>query len=158
MHRYLTLVAEYPWLTLRLQMQPQVLLPDAPAFFENLGQTESGRGTLDVIRMQGIIAGIRHYFNGKFHLLGLAMPLLLWVGVLYGAVSCHVIWSLMNNQGTYICYFVLFILFFLILPGPIVMPRYHLPALPMMCILGAHFLSFIKFNGKRITFTGISSK
>jgi len=54
---------KYAWLHLRTTMN--TFLPAATDVLEVCGVTSGGKGTLKVIREQGIVAGVRHYFGGR---------------------------------------------------------------------------------------------
>ncbi len=129
------LIAEHPFTFLRLQLQPCVLLPDAATFFELLGITKTGRGTLDILNHQGFIAAVHHYFDGKIYLLWMISPLLLLA--LFMTLGCffQVGFWFFEKKTTELFLFVSFVLFYLLLPGPIIAPRYHLPALPLMTVM-----------------------
>ena len=53
------LIAAHKWTYLSLHFNPTILLPDAPAFYEHLGLTQAGRGTLDILHRCGVLAGRR---------------------------------------------------------------------------------------------------
>ncbi len=135
-------IAEDPLLYARLHVQPMVLLPDAPTLLELLGMTQTGRGTLDVLRRQGLMAAVRHYFGDKLWLLLPLLPLLAIVGVTYlGAGVQLLLW----RREWYMLFVVLgLVVYYLVLPGPVVMPRYQLPALPLMCVMAAMFLGRLR--------------
>ncbi len=114
-----------------------MLLPDAPTFFELLGMTKTGRGTLDVLRREGLFAAVSHYFSGKLWLLIPLLPALGIVFLTYLGCGLQLVVWLWRRQWYLAWLFMGFVAYFLVLPGPIVMPRYHLPALPMMCVMAA---------------------
>ena len=131
------LIIQYPLTYLRLHFKPQVMLPDAPTFFELLGFTQSDRGTLDVMHRFGIFAAVNHYFAGKLWLPALLIPALLVVLCCY--LGCLVqlgVW-LFEKKIFLIFFFLAFVEYYLLLPGPITVPRYHLPALPLIAVMGA---------------------
>ena len=54
------------------------MLPDVPTVSENMGFSTSGKGTLGVLRKDGIIAAVRYYFaDGGAWLLAALSPLLI---------------------------------------------------------------------------------
>ena len=84
---------------------------------------------------------LNHYFKGKLYLLVLILPLLIIVGLLYICNGMQLLIYLYQKQW-YCCWlFMALIVYYLVLPGPVVMPRYHLPALPFMCIMAALFVA-----------------
>jgi 4-amino-4-deoxy-L-arabinose transferase-like glycosyltransferase len=131
------LIAQHPLAYLRLHLNPQVMLPDAPTFFEVLGFTQSDRGTLDVMHRFGVFAAANHYFGGKLWLLALLIPALIIVLCCY--IGCLVqlgVW-LFEKKIFLFFFFLAFAEYYLLLPGPITVPRYHLPALPLIAVMGA---------------------
>lgn len=126
---------------IRLHIQPLILLPDAPSFFELLGLTQSGGGTLDVLRREGLFAAVRHYFGDRLWLLLPLLPLLAIAGLTYAASGVQLIRWLGQGKWYLGLLFLGFVPYFLVLPGPIVMPRYHLPALPMLSVMAALLLT-----------------
>ena len=60
------ILLKYPRHFVFLHFQPFILAPDVPVFLENLGITQGGKNTLDVINHDGIFAGVRHYFDGAW--------------------------------------------------------------------------------------------
>jgi len=70
----------------------------------------------------------------------LLIPLLPALGiVLVTYIGCAVQlcrWAV-RRQVYLLFVFLAFVVYYLVLPGPIVMPRYQLPALPMMAVMAA---------------------
>ena len=134
------IILAHPGCWLRGHFQPAVLLPDAPAFFENLGVTSPGRGTLQVLQQEGVMAAVKHYFGPRWYwLLAALLPLLAVVGITYlGAVMMGIRYLCTWRRNWYWLLLILaFIEYFLFLPGPITVPRYQLPALPLLTVLAA---------------------
>ncbi|MBQ9787787.1 MAG: glycosyltransferase family 39 protein [Lentisphaeria bacterium] len=126
-----------------------ILLPDAPSFLESFGVTSSDRGTMGVLKKDGIFAAIRHYFGENFILiLSLLIPLLIPVMLLY----CGVAWKLFDDLTHFksgfaeIMLFLAFAEYYLFLPGSITAPRYQLPALPVLCTLAASAFLTLRKN------------
>lgn len=145
------LISRYPLTYISLHFQPMMFAPDAPTFLENLGKTHSGRGTLDVLRRKGIIAAVSHYFEGRFALLLLISPLLLIAGSTYFFAVVTFVVRLKNKDWYLVLMLVPGLLFYYtVLPGPITMPRYHLPALPMICAMAGYsmYLFYDRFRSK----------
>ncbi len=131
------LIAAHKWTYLSLHFNPAILLPDAPAFYEHLGLTQAGRGTLDILHRRGVLAAVRHYFGDRTWLLLPLLPALAVVGVTY--LGCLMQLGRWLRRGEWFLgfFFLAFAAYYLVLPGPVVMPRYHLPALPLMCVMAA---------------------
>lgn len=131
------LIMQHPLIYLSMHFKPQIMLPDAPTLFELLGFTQSDRGTLDVMQRHGIIAAVKFYFAGQLWLLLLLIPLLIVVLCCYAGCAIQLgIW-LWEKNIFLIFFFLAFAEYYLLLPGPITVPRYHLPALPLIAVMGA---------------------
>ena len=133
--RWLRIAREHPASFLRTHfLQVGVLLPDLPTFSENLGLSTGGRGTLAVLRQSGVAAAFRHYAgeDGPFLLL-CASPLLLATLLLYAACLCFLVFSVARRRWRLLALFLILAGWFLTAPGPVLMPRYQLPALPLLC-------------------------
>lgn len=119
-------------------LQVWILLPDLPSYLECVGQSVSGRGTLAVLRRHGPVAAIRHYL-GDTHPspLYLAVGLLLSVaaGIMY-LFACVPLWiACRRRMYRFLILFACLALYYLMVPGPVLMPRYQLPALPLLCAM-----------------------
>jgi 4-amino-4-deoxy-L-arabinose transferase-like glycosyltransferase len=135
--KFRELIMQHPFTYLTLHFRPAILLPDASRLFELLGLTTGGRGTLDVIHRKGIIAGVKHYFGDRLWMLFLLIPALIIPAVTYaGCLAQLGIW--IYNKNVYLIFFFLaFVEYFFFLPGPITVPRYQIPALPLMTVMAA---------------------
>jgi len=136
-------IFDHPLLFIRLHIQPMILAPDVPSFFEILGLTQTGRGTLDVLHRQGVIAAIKNYFGDRAWLLITIIPLLLIVLISYLGCTVQVIRWFIDKNWFLLWTFLAFIVYYLVTPGPLVMPRYQLPALPMMCFMAGLGINWI---------------
>jgi len=131
------IIHQYPLAYLRQLFRPTILLPDVPTFFELLGLTQTGRGTLDILNQKGLIAAVQHYFNDKIWLLSFMLPGLLVVVITYLGCGVKLCCWIIQKKWFLLFFFMAFVPYYLVQPGPIVMPRYHLPALPMMTVMAA---------------------
>ena len=141
--KYLALIGQYPGAFLRTHLpQWQMLLPDLPVFLENNRLTVTGRGTLDIMRKDGVFAALKHYLDGRFALLIPALPFLLIAGLLYlSAFMLLLIWLYhWKTQWLMLILFGIFGFFYLFAGGPVVMPRYKIPALPLLCAMAGCWL------------------
>ena len=129
------LIAAHKWTYLRLHFNPSILLPDAPTFCELLGLTRPGRGTLDVLHRRGVLPAVRHYFGDRAWLLLPLLPALAVAGATYLGCLVQLGRWLRRREWFLGLFFLAFAAYYLVLPGPVVMPRYHLPALPLMCVM-----------------------
>ena len=143
------LILKYPFTYLSLCLRPWILLPDLPTFYQDLKITTSGKGTFDILNTHGIIAAVKYYFEGKMWLILISIPLLLVVAVSYIGCMLQFIKWIYQKQWFLIFTALAFIEYYLFLPGPITMPRYHLPALPMMCVMAGIFIVNLKKTEKK---------
>jgi dolichol-phosphate mannosyltransferase len=144
------IIRRHPLTYLRLHFRPFVLLPDAPSFLELLGYTQGGRGTFEVLNRDGVLAAVRHYFGGQLWLLALVAPLAALAGLCYLAAGVELLRRLGRRQWYFAWLFLAFVVYFIILPGPIAMPRYALPALPLICLLAASLVFTWKAGEPRL--------
>ena len=110
---------------------------------ENTGFSTSGRGTLGILRKNGLIAAVRHYFtDGGAWLLIALSPLLIFTALGYLGCLIFLVHAIINfkKRWMYIILWGALSFYYIFLSGPVVMPRYHLPAL--IFIFGAEAWSF----------------
>ena len=129
------LIRKHPVRYFALHFRPVVLIPDAASFFENLGLTQTGRGTWDIINRHGILTGVRHYFSGNYLLPCILAPLLLAAALLYFLAFCTLVRAVVKRDWLMILLFLLLAEYYLFMPGPVAMPRYHLAALPFLTVM-----------------------
>lgn len=144
--QYLKLIRTYPGAFLRTHLpQGAMLLPDLPTFLENNRLTRTGRGTLDILRQRGLVAALDHYLDGRFYLLLPAAPFLLTAVILYaGALLCLTLWlSHWKRRWQLLILFAVFGFFYLFAGGPVVMPRYQIPALPLLCAMAGGYFALL---------------
>jgi hypothetical protein len=129
-----------------------IFMPDAPTLLECFGVTSSDRGTMGVLKKDGIFAAIRHYFGEDcLAILLLLTPLLIPTMILYLGFACQLVKDAVKWKSSYfeLLIFLAFAEYYLFLPGAITAPRYQLPALPCLCTLAAcAMLTFFRKNDK----------
>ena len=112
--------------------QWQIMLPDVPTVSENMGFSSSGRGTLGVLRQNGLIAAVKHYFSdgGAWLIIALS-PMLFFTALGYLGGFIFLVQGLFDfkNKWMYIILWGALSFYYIFLPGPVIMPRYQLPAL-----------------------------
>ena len=118
-----------------------ILLPDLPGFLQNLGLRTGERGTLAVLRKDGPVEAFRHYMDGSYAAAFLAVPFLLACGALYALTAAGVWICLRRRKWAVLTLFAVFVLYYLAAPGPVLMPRYQIPALPFACALAGAVIS-----------------
>ena len=130
-------ILAHPVRYILLSLRPWVFLPDIPTFLEIQGVTQTERGTFDVLNREGIFAAVAHYFDGNgLALLG-TLPLLIGVLILYLAAVAGFILAIRRKQWLTAFLLFAFGLYFTLMTGPVQMPRYQMPALPVLCVLAA---------------------
>lgn len=134
---FIDLVKTAPFTYFTLHFRPYILFPDAPSLLQNLGVTTGERGTFDILSKHGVLPAIKHYFDGKYWYLFILTPLLLIVFVSYLGAFLYMLRAVYRKDWFSILIFLAFIEFYLFVPGPVNMPRYQLPALPLICIFAA---------------------
>ena len=140
--RYRKAILEHPGAAAATHLfQVWILLPDLPCFLQNLGLRTGERGTLAVLRKDGPLAAFRHYMDGSYAAAFLSMPFLLATGALYALTAAGVWIYLRRRRWTVLTLFAVFVLYYLAAPGPVLMPRYQIPALPFACALAGAVIS-----------------
>ena len=131
---YKKLILRHPIRWFLQQFQWKVCLPDLPTNFELLGVTKSDRGTFNILKSKGIWAAVNHYFDGKLYLPLLALPLLMAHGILLAGAGAMLV-MLCRDLRKNIFLILLFLAmaeYYIFLPGSMTVPRYLLPALPLL--------------------------
>jgi len=140
--RYRETILKYPFATAATHLfQVWILLPDLPDFLQNLGLRSGDRGTMEVLRRDGLPAAFRHYMDGSYAAAFLALPFLLVTGVFYMLTVCGAWMYLRRRAWCVMALFAVFVLYYLAVPGPVVVPRYQIPALPFACAVAGAFIS-----------------
>jgi 4-amino-4-deoxy-L-arabinose transferase-like glycosyltransferase len=156
----LQVAAEHPgtWLALHLRGSANTLLPGATDVLEVAGLTQPERGTIAVLRQQGLGAAVRHYFGDEGWAIWLAAPMvaawaLIWLGVLLAGVL-----GLLRraNIGRIGWAMLLITAAGLLLPGVAGHPRFRVAVQPMLCIaagwgISAAWAAFRSRGGGRAT-------
>ena len=143
LREYRKMVLAHPLLWLRQSASWRIFIPDAATFWELCGVTSSGRGTMGVMAKYGFFAGVRHYFGGSWTLLLLTLLLLIPVVVFYACALGRVVCDICRIREYWyeLVVFLAFAEYYLLLPGAITAPRYQIPALPVLCVLAASFIT-----------------
>ena len=139
------LIRRHPgrYAALHLRTTMNCFLPAATDVLEVAGITAGNRGTLAVLRREGIIAAVRHYFGGRLWPLWLCAPMVLitlgkHVGAMLGAAR-HVRMR-MGPAGWLI---LLTILYFVLVPGPVAHARFRVPVEPLLSLAAAAGLAYL---------------
>ena len=140
--RYREAILAHPWSAAATHLfQVWILLPDLPDFLQNLGLRTGERGTLAVLRKDGPVAAFRHYMDGSYAAAFLSVPFVLIHAVLWILTAIGIWLYARRKRWTVLIVCVLPALFYLAAPGPVVLPRYQIPALPYVCALAGAVIS-----------------
>jgi 4-amino-4-deoxy-L-arabinose transferase-like glycosyltransferase len=124
----------YAWL--HLKTVPTNLLPATGDLLRTFGVEIGGSGTLQVIRTQGLVAGVRHYFHGQWLWLLVMLPALALLGLLYLLAATGAVTRLLEHKVTaFDVFLVVTLLYFLAVPGGAAHPRFRTPIMPILAIL-----------------------
>ena len=146
--KYRKIVLAHPFIWLKQQFKYHILIPDVPTFFEILGVTSAGRGTMGVMAKEGVWKAVVYYFDGKIYLPLMLIPFLLVIVVTYVGCMGKLIFDIKNIKEYYLelLLFLGFAEYYFFLPGAITAPRYQIPALPIITILASiTILYFVKY-------------
>ncbi len=143
----------YAWIHLRADLDN--LLPAAGEFLRLLGIELGGGGTLDVLRSEGILAGVRHYFRGQtqwFWFCVSAVLLLLgkYLLALLGATALLRRRKDADRRAWWLALLLtLTVLYLLLIPGPASHPRFRVPVEPLLAVLAGAGLAAVCLVRKR---------
>ena len=140
--RYREAILAHPWSAAATHLfQVWILLPDLPDYLQNLGLRSGERGTLAVLRKDGPVAAFRHYMDGSYAAGLLAVPFLLAHAALW-ALTIFGMWIYARKKRwAVLLVFAVPVVYYLAAAGPVVLPRYQIPALPGACALAGAFIS-----------------
>jgi 4-amino-4-deoxy-L-arabinose transferase-like glycosyltransferase len=124
------------YLVIHLENDLNNFLPDVTDFLELMGVTQGAKGTLSVLNQQGILAAIGHYFEGRIWLIGLVLPWIALLALIYlgDLVGGYVIARRKDWFGMAILLAPVF--YYMLLPGAPSNPRFRVPVMPYLCLLG----------------------
>jgi len=135
-------IRQRPWLYAKTHLIDSLgfFLPGATDLLEVCGVTTGGRGTLDVLHSQGPLAAWRHYFaDNTPAMISAAAMIVILAGQYLGVILC-----LLRRIGQSIpaeaWLLGLIVVVAALLPGPSGLPRYRIPAEPLLAVAaGAGF-------------------
>ena len=131
------------------------LLPDVPSLLENNHASSTGRGTMAVLRQKGFFAAVDHYLNGRWGMLFYLLPLLILYALTMLLALIQLFLYLKKRDWQAILLFGTLVFYYVWAPGPVISPRYLLPALPMIIFMAVQCGTY--FNSKS-TFNNISQE
>ena len=141
------LVKQYPTDTLITHL-PNIfnLLPDVPTLLENNHFTTGERGTMAVLRQKGFFAAVNHYLGGRWYILIVLTPLLAVYALTLAAAALRLVIYLVKWQWRWLLIFGVTVFYYVWAPGPVISPRYLLPALPMIILMALHIKNNISIT------------
>ncbi|MBR2357166.1 MAG: hypothetical protein IKA65_03985 [Lentisphaeria bacterium] len=155
--QFIKLIKQYP-VSAAITHLPNVfnLLPDLPTMLENNHITRGERGTMAVLRQQGFIAAVQHYLGDKWGWIFILLPLLAVHLLTLLLAAVRLTFYLFKRQWRYLLIFGVLVFYYIWAPGPVISPRYLLPALPMLIAMATQMTLKMDFttednNIERIT-------
>ena len=138
---FAALIKKYPKAALITHL-PNIfnLLPDMPSFLENNHVTAGERGTMAVLRQKGFFAAVDHYLGGKFYIIFFLIPFFAVHALILVFAFCELVKYIKQWQWRWLLVFGVLVFYYILAPGPVVSPRYLLPALPMLIFMAVNFL------------------
>ena len=147
------IIFAHPWQYAGIHLRGDVAfwLPGATDALEVMGYTSGGKGTLDVLHRQGLVAAARHYFGGDTMAMVLAGVMVGLLLVRYVGVILCGLWRLRGRTmmaGGWLC--LLLVLTACLLPGPANHPRFRVPVEPILSVAAAiGYLSLLQWRRRR---------
>ena len=125
------------YLLVHLRGMQNIFLPAATDVLEIAGLTTGMKGTLEVIRQEGLWAGVKHYFADKPWAIWLCLPMVLitlvkFVFAMVGLVRCAI-----RRIGFDFWLMVAVGVSLILLPGPAGHPRFRVPIAAIISIISA---------------------
>ncbi len=145
----LEIIRRHPLVFARLSARPYVLFPALDAFYEHIGVSAGGKGTLDILTREGPWAAVRHYFDGRTWLLIPVFPWILLLGVTYLACIAGLFICFREKAWGALLSFVFFALYYIALLGPLTLSRYRLPAMPAIVLMAGLGMASLKKTAEK---------
>ena len=146
------IILAHPWEFLDIHLCGDLAfwLPDATEALEVLGYTSGGKGTLDVLHRQGLVAAAKHYFGDNRTAMALAGVMVVLLLVRYAGVVLCGLWRLRRRMTAagWLC--LLLVLTAWLLPGPANHPRFRVPVEPILSAAAAiGWLGLLQWRRRR---------
>ena len=135
--RQMILSHPFRYVYVHLRADLNGLLPDVTGPTEILGLTTGGKGTLSVLNHSGILAAIQNYYGSSLWVLGLTIPIILLLAMVY-LLDLFGLAGVIR-QRLWLVGFVLLApsAYYLLLPGAASLPRFRVPVMPYLCLMAA---------------------
>ena len=132
----------YFWLHLRADLNN--LLPVGGEFLKLFGYEIGGNGTISVLHSQGVLAAVKHYFNGNWSPFLLLVPTVILLLTSYLSALIGVAYRIFSKKfNTIDLLFLSTLLYFLLVPGGASHPRFRVPVTPILSIYAGVGLVFV---------------
>jgi len=147
------IILAHPWqyAGIHLTGDAAFWLPGATDALEVMGYTSGGKGTLDVLHRQGLLAAVRHYFGDNTAAMALALAMVGLLLIRYAGVFLCGLWRLRLRKmtaGGWLC--LLLVLTACLLPGPANHPRFRVPVEPILSVAAAiGYLGLLQWRRRR---------
>ncbi len=128
------LIMEHPWVYLKLHVAGlrAVWMPAAPDMLEVLGATVGGRGTLEILWRDGLVAAARYYFHDRMWAIWIFVPAAILVFFKLAMVVVAVACRLRLRMKAEHWLMLLTVLVLTLPPGPAGHARFRVPAEPLL--------------------------
>lgn len=113
-------------------------MPDITPLFERLHLISGNRGTLDVLRRQGVWAAFKHYFNNNIPAIFTTLIYLVFYCLLCAAMAAGIIRLWLNKNYLLLVFGGLLIIYFWVLPLGNLDWRFRMPIMPLLFILAIY--------------------
>ena len=145
--QFKAMIKQYPW-DFMVTHLPNIfnLLPDAASLLENNHASSSGRGTMAVLRQKGFFAAANFYLNGRWGVIFFLLPLLAVYAFTMILALLQLFLYLKKFDWQAILLFGTLVFYYVWAPGPVISPRYLLPALPMIIFMAVQCGTYFKIN------------
>jgi hypothetical protein len=140
----LDILKKHPLVFIKLSARPYALLPAIDAFYEQIGVSTGGKGTLDVLTREGPWAAVVHYFDGKTWLLLPVIPWVLVLAVTYLGCLRGLFLVLRERAWEDLVTFAFFSMYYIAIMGTNTLSRYRLPAMPAIVLMAGLGITFWK--------------
>jgi len=144
-------VFDYPLTTVKVHLltSTAVFLPGVTDVLEAVGATTGGKGTLAVLRAEGLPAAVRHYFGGRSWTFWLCMPAVGLLAVKYVLIIICAFGRVRLRMGAAGWLILLTILLFAFAGGPASTPRFRAVIEPLLSVAAASGLVLLWPGKKR---------
>ena len=116
------------------------------SLLENNHASSSGRGTMAVLRQKGFFAAANFYLNGRWGVIFFLLPLLAVYAFTMILALLQLFLYLKKFDWQAILLFGTLVFYYVWAPGPVISPRYLLPALPMIIFMAVQCGTYFKIN------------